>query len=291
MKRIPFADYDHKESSIGSYKISGSEFIENVEDSDVTVLLKRTSKIRLAGLHCLPNAVRAPLVDKTIASILKQYARGDMQLVPVTVVLRDGDCFDYSYARPLIEAPCLDLDKSEIEDWIVPGKRILDARRLVFAEDCLGTKDFIRETYTGHVVVSEKLKNALTATGDRGLNFKRPEEMWSFSHRHHRVRSSGADGHQLRDLAGRITGIDELAVSKDWSYTYNHLYWLITADNLGDNTLDETFAYSPSSNLLSRKRLAQAFTKPIVRRCQVDGERKSLVGGRSGLSRVDRIRG
>ena len=51
-----------------------------------------------------------------------------------------------------------------------------------------------------------------------------------------------------RDFAGRITGINGLAAAEDWNYSYNHLDWLLTADNLGDNTLDETFAYSPSGN-------------------------------------------
>ncbi|MEP9387656.1 RHS repeat-associated core domain-containing protein [Mesorhizobium sp. KR9-304] len=65
-----------------------------------------------------------------------------------------------------------------------------------------------------------------------------------------------------RDLAGRITGINGLTASEDWSYSYNHLDWLMSADNLGDIQLDETFAYSPSGNLLSRTRLAGTFTYP-----------------------------
>lgn len=70
------------------------------------------------------------------------------------------------------------------------------------------------------------------------------------------------DTSYTRDLAGRITGINGLAAVEDWSYSYNHLDWLLTADNLGDNTLDETFAYSPSGNLISRTRLASVFTYP-----------------------------
>jgi RHS repeat-associated protein len=70
------------------------------------------------------------------------------------------------------------------------------------------------------------------------------------------------DTSYTRDLAGRITSINGLAASEDWSYTYNHLDWLLSADNLGDNSLDETFVYSPSGNLISRTRLAQAFSYP-----------------------------
>ncbi len=34
------------------------------------------------------------------------------------------------------------------------------------------------------------------------------------------------------------------------------------ANNLGDNTLDETFTYSNTGNLISRTRLAGSFTYP-----------------------------
>ncbi len=37
--------------------------------------------------------------------------------------------------------------------------------------------------------------------------------------------------------------IDFLA--DDWVYNYDHLDQLLSADNAGDNTLDETFVYSP----------------------------------------------
>jgi RHS repeat-associated protein len=70
------------------------------------------------------------------------------------------------------------------------------------------------------------------------------------------------DSTYTRDLAGRITAIDGPAATDDWTYAYNHLDWLMSADNSGDNALDETFAYSPSGNLLSRTRLAGTFTYP-----------------------------
>jgi RHS repeat-associated protein len=70
------------------------------------------------------------------------------------------------------------------------------------------------------------------------------------------------DTSYVRDLAGRITAIDGLTAQEDWTYSYNHLDWLTSANNLGDNTLDETFVYSPSGNLISRTRLAHAFTYP-----------------------------
>lgn len=55
----------------------------------------------------------------------------------------------------------------------------MDARHLVFRKDCLGDKHFARDSYSSHVVVSEALKEALMATGDKGLNFRLPEDVWN----------------------------------------------------------------------------------------------------------------
>ena len=52
--------------------------------------------------------------------------------------------------------------------------------------------------------------------------------------------------------------------STDWTYTYDHLDQLLTADNAGDNTIDESFVYSDTGNLLSRTRLGQSFTYPAA---------------------------
>ncbi|MBA8882149.1 RHS repeat domain-containing protein, partial [Phyllobacterium myrsinacearum] len=59
-------------------------------------------------------------------------------------------------------------------------------------------------------------------------------------------------GHSYtRDNLGRIKAIQG---SDNWVYTYDDLSRLKTADNLNDNTLDETYEYSVSGNLLSRTR-------------------------------------
>lgn len=70
------------------------------------------------------------------------------------------------------------------------------------------------------------------------------------------------DNSYTRDNLGRITAIAGLTPTDSWTYTYDERDQLITADNLGDNTLDETFTYSNTGNLLSRTRLAGTFTYP-----------------------------
>ena len=68
----------------------------------------------------------------------------------------------------------------------------------------------------------------------------------------------------VRDLAGRIAGIDGLTAAEDWSYGYNALDWLTSATNAGDPALTETFTYSTTGNLLTRTRLAGTFTYPSM---------------------------
>lgn len=70
------------------------------------------------------------------------------------------------------------------------------------------------------------------------------------------------DTSYTRDAAGRITAIDGLTPAEDWNYSYNHLDWLISADNLGDNTLDKTFSYAANGNLLTRTGLTDGFSYP-----------------------------
>ncbi|MEX3012084.1 RHS repeat-associated core domain-containing protein, partial [Hoeflea sp. TYP-13] len=65
-----------------------------------------------------------------------------------------------------------------------------------------------------------------------------------------------------RDAMGRITAITGLTPAESWTYTYNDRDELITATNQGDATLTETFSYDDGGNLLTRSRLAGAFTYP-----------------------------
>lgn len=67
-------------------------------------------------------------------------------------------------------------------------------------------------------------------------------------------------------LLARITAVKGAATLDDWTYTYNHRDWLMSATN-GSSVaaLDETFTYQPNGNLVSRTRLgADTFTYPAA---------------------------
>ncbi len=79
------------------------------------------------------------------------------------------------------------------------------------------------------------------------------------------TRSNGVeliDNSYTRDAMGKITAISGQTPSDSWTYTYDDFDRLVSANNLGDNTLDETFTYSNTGNLISRTRLAGSFTYP-----------------------------
>ncbi|WP_292637873.1 RHS repeat-associated core domain-containing protein, partial [Mesorhizobium sp.] len=68
-----------------------------------------------------------------------------------------------------------------------------------------------------------------------------------------------------RDSLGRITDIAGISATgpNSWHYVYDSADRLISADNLGDNTLDEGFAYSPNDNMTARWR-AGYYTYPAA---------------------------
>ncbi|MER9295713.1 FG-GAP-like repeat-containing protein [Mesorhizobium sp. M0621] len=66
-----------------------------------------------------------------------------------------------------------------------------------------------------------------------------------------------------RDALGRITNIVGVSSFGSWNYVYDNADRLISADNVGDNTLDEGFAYSPNDNMTARWR-AGYYTYPAA---------------------------
>lgn len=70
------------------------------------------------------------------------------------------------------------------------------------------------------------------------------------------------DNQYARDLIGRITGTTGLTASDSWTYGYDKADRLTSSDNLGDNTLDETFVYAANDNLTSRSRVAGTYVYP-----------------------------
>ncbi|GGG23562.1 hypothetical protein GCM10010924_61400 [Rhizobium wenxiniae] len=65
------------------------------------------------------------------------------------------------------------------------------------------------------------------------------------------------DNQYTRNAIGQITAITGLTPAESWTYTYSNdgFNRLASADNLGDNSLDETYGYSLNGNLTYRSRM------------------------------------
>lgn len=72
------------------------------------------------------------------------------------------------------------------------------------------------------------------------------------------------DNQYARDFIGRISGTTGLTASDSWTYGYDKADRLTSSDNLGDNTLDETFVYAANDNLTSRTRVAGTYVYPLA---------------------------
>ncbi|MGN7770146.1 imm11 family protein [Phyllobacterium sp. 22552] len=176
----PYADFDDANSVISSADISVSNRALAPNDpSDIVLKIDWGSKEKVLNLACLPNGIRCPLVDDVIGEYVRKYAGDDVELLPVTVRLREkGEVtLKFSYAHPLFHIRALDLEKSIIDHWLIPDVAVHLFSKLVFKSDCLQGRHFARDTYTNRIVVSNELKNALLLTGDFGLWFIKPEQL------------------------------------------------------------------------------------------------------------------
>jgi RHS repeat-associated protein len=72
------------------------------------------------------------------------------------------------------------------------------------------------------------------------------------------------DDQYARDNLGRITGTTGLTAADSWTYVYDNADRLTSSDNLGDNTLDETFVYAANDNMVSRTRVAGTYVYPAA---------------------------
>ena len=79
------------------------------------------------------------------------------------------------------------------------------------------------------------------------------------AHPHHHEEQCGrlADGQSLHPRSCRAHYLHQRAPRrpKTGTYAYDDLDRLISVDNAGDNTLDETFTYAINDNMLSRTRM------------------------------------
>lgn len=126
---------------------------------------------------CLPNSSMVPLVDGRLAAFLTKHASNDVQLIKARVVAEDGETDEFSILNAINKVTCIDHSKSEYS--LVAGtKQIMSFRRLEYLDGCLGEHALARDSeYLSHILVSNKLGDALIAAGFAGIALQRANEI------------------------------------------------------------------------------------------------------------------
>lgn len=176
-----FVQYDHSYSTLKGYLVEGPQPIPEGAGR-VVYSAKRYSAARIRRYGSLNTASRERVIHQRLIPALAQAVPPDQyQLYPVSVIAKGGERLEEFLAViPLNEVTCTDVERSEITGWLAPqfvGKVALHYKSLAHVAGCLGKLSLARDSITGLVVVSHALKQALEATKEPGMFFKKPEDM------------------------------------------------------------------------------------------------------------------
>jgi hypothetical protein len=171
-----WADYNHKLSTFNSSWVLDG-VLWPLGSGTAVFRVRRFKTDRVKALKCLPTTGSAPVVAPEMANVINGITGlGEVQFYPVQIVCHDGVVEGYSFVIPLHRYVCVEIEKSDITDWMVPGVSALEYRSLVLKPDCLGSLNIARDDVTSRIVVSDAFREALLQTKDKGLAFIRPEE-------------------------------------------------------------------------------------------------------------------
>jgi hypothetical protein len=120
--------------------------------------------------------LRIPVVHGKVASMLAERAPGDVQLIPADIEGQPGQYFVLVATR-LIR--CIDEEASEVSFWTpahgVPDKvgQYMGVDRLRIDKAKVGNAQVFRlEGWSGTLIVSEQIKDALERMGATGTRFE-----------------------------------------------------------------------------------------------------------------------
>lgn len=168
-------DYDR--SSLRRYRLLGPELI-NPEEGTITFDAHRYSSKYVAAYSSLQMAASHRVVHRRIAPVLRDFLSEDeMQLFPVSVRCKDATLDEFLAVIPLTETTCVDFEKSKFTSWIIPNEVTSGYKSVAFVPGALGSRHLTRESVTGLVLVSDRLKAALESTGGRGFHFVRDNDV------------------------------------------------------------------------------------------------------------------
>jgi hypothetical protein len=139
----------------------------------------RTGLKRFKASHCPPIGIRT-VVDSVWRDIILKFVPAErIQFLPIRLIARGELCDDYMWVIPFDRVNCIDVQKSDISRKLEKNGKtmIFGVRKFAHIEGCLGLLHLARdEQLRDHMVLSDHLKRALSATGEHSM-FRQPEDV------------------------------------------------------------------------------------------------------------------
>lgn len=123
----------------------------------------------ICSLNDLANNAMVPLISSSVAAILARTCPDEVQLVPAEIICKDRAVDGYSIV--VVTRRVLGLDHALSKYDCIPGTQaIMRFESAVYKKDCLGELNIARdEEYLSNILVSERLRNALSGIADLGI--------------------------------------------------------------------------------------------------------------------------
>lgn len=171
-----WVDYDERSKFQSSWLLKRERL--PTDSGQAALISKQRSLAKLRQYACLPVTVATPVINGELARVLLTIVSDrDIQFYPVIVKAKDGDLLGYRFVNPLRDVDCTDLDNTIVTSWLVPGEVAFAYDKLAHKPNCLKGSEIARDRVFSHVVVSDRLRDALVATGARELTFTKAEDM------------------------------------------------------------------------------------------------------------------
>jgi hypothetical protein len=173
------ADIDNDASA----PASGYEYLSDfaVDPSLRPVFRSRAGLKKFKRFHCPPIGVSATIDSVWRDIVLKFVPAARVQFLPIRLIARGEVSDDFMWVIPFDRVRCIDTQRSEITSKVERSDitLIYGVKSFVHVPNCLGSLHLaVDEQMSGHMLISNELKDALSATGEDSMFYK-PEDVWT----------------------------------------------------------------------------------------------------------------
>lgn len=165
-----WAEFNHKESSCNSTDIM--EFNGGFIDCNVVLDINEGIMADVKSFDVGSFAGTSRLVSPRLKSFLIEVIGDSAGFFPTICRCSDGDLIGYSLLAPKRHISCVDLDNTDVIDWISPGNTIRRYSKISLKESCLEPMGICRDFHAPYfTIVGRELANMLINKGFTGLRF------------------------------------------------------------------------------------------------------------------------